>query len=466
MIADRSLLLRIWLDLGGTAEQLRLVAPPDTAVPLPARSDVAELARASTTAAGLAAAAFAAESGGEGLPGEDRAVAQVLAQVRVEPRRVAVAYSSERHLLIDGAAPRVWSAYSGFVRSADGWIRSHGNYPHHAAAIARAFALDSTEDAERFRAAVRALPGAAAVRAIVDEGGIAGEVLPERPEQDAVLRGAPLLRLQRLGGAAPREPIPAEPRAPLRGLRILDLTRVIAGPVATRTLALLGAEVLRIDPPTLPELEFQHFDTGHGKRSALLDARLPAGREQLDELLSRADAVVLGYRPAALARLGLTPAALARRHPGLVIAQLAAWGFGRADADRAGFDSIVQAVTGIARLESADGAGPGALPAQALDHSAGYLLAAATVRLLARQRREGGSWLATTSLRRIAAELLGLPRSAEPVPVEEFDPAPQLQHFTVQGRPLTTTAPAIVLPGGELAYAAPRPWGGDDAAWR
>lgn len=166
---------------------------------------------------------------------------------------------------------------------------------------------------------------------------------------------------------------------------MLDLTRVIAGPVATRTLALLGADVLRVDDPGLPEIAAQHLDNGMGKRSALLDLRKDEDREVFDTLLEEADVVVTGYRPHALDRFGLTPEELAQRRPGIVIATLDAWGSAGPWRDFRGFDSIVQAATGISMLTSPDDTKPGALPAQALDHASGYLLAAGVLIALSRQ---------------------------------------------------------------------------------
>ncbi len=147
----------------------------------------------------------------------------------------------------------------------------------------------------------------------------------------------------------------------------------------------------------------------------------------------------------------------------MVVVRHSAWG----DPDRRGFDSLVQAESGIAWIESADGSAPGALPAQALDHSAGYLLAAAAITLLDRRAREGGSGLAEPSLRSNAPELLGLPRTAEPGPAASVpDPVPHLQEFEVGGHRVTTTAPAISWEGGPAAFAAPRPWGLDEPEWR
>ncbi|MYR04306.1 CoA transferase, partial [Streptomyces sp. SID6139] len=197
-------------------------------------------------------------------------------------------------------------------------------------------------------------------------------------EQAALVAARPLVERATLGTAPVRALPPldaaAAPLLPAAGVRVLDLTRVLAGPVATRTLALLGADVLRLDAPWLPELPDQHAETGLGKRSATLD--LATRRDAFEELLAEADVVVTGYRPGALDRFGLSPEALAERHPALVVAQVSAWGAYGPWGGRRGFDSLVQAATGIAVTEGS-AREPGALPAQALDHGTGYLLAAA-----------------------------------------------------------------------------------------
>lgn len=368
----------------------------------------------------------------------------------LDPERIALAYRSDRVLAVDGVAPDVWSPLSGFWRSRDGWVRTHANYPHHRLRLLTA--LDVTDDPHDLSRAFAERSSAEAVAAITAARGLAVEVAPEDPTHDEALRRHPLIDVQHLPGrSAARDKSGSD----LQGVRVLDLTRVIAGPVCTRSLALLGADVLRIDPPHLPEIEWQHLDTGHGKRSALLDAR----SSPMTELLEQADVVVLGYRPSSLERAGLSSASLAERHPGLIVAQLSAWGD---DApDRAGFDSLVQAESGIAMIESPDGDRPGALPAQALDHSAGYLLAASIVSLLARRHDRSGSWITRTSLRRVAAELLGMPRSDTADAVDEVDPRAHTVDFEVGGRILTTVRP--VLPG--LEFRPPHPWGADQPRW-
>ncbi len=410
-------------------------AAPSHPVPLPSRLATAGLAWASVTAVTSLA----------GIP------------LSPDPERIALAYRSDRLLTVDGTPPDVWSGYSGFWRATDGWIRTHGNYPHHAAALLAGVDLSAGARADDLRAAFGDRTVHDAIGAITRAGGLAVAVRPEHPEVDRRLREQPLLSVTRLGPGArlrlPRTDLSVQ--RPLAGIRVLDLTRVIAGPVCTRTLALLGADVLRVDPPHRAEPEWQHFDTGHGKRSTVLDA----ATDDFRTLLAGADVVVLGYRPGALERLGLSPAQLAERHPGLVIAQLSAWGLDHPHL--AGFDSLVQAESGIAMIESRDGVTPGALPAQALDHSAGYLLAASIVALVERRRREGGTWWVHTSLRRIAAELLGMPRTRDPQPEQPFETSAHSARFRVGVHDVTTARPA--LPG--LEFSAPRPWGADPPRW-
>ncbi|WP_260857217.1 CoA transferase [Microbacterium sp. 1.5R] len=431
--AASALLDRVWEDLdirpAGAADHLATAG----AVPLPSRLATSELAWSSVRAAGLLG----------GIPAPP------------DPGRVAVAYRSERVLTIDRIAPSVWAPLSGFWRTRDGWVRTHANYPHHEAALLHALDLSAGATASTLEAVAGERSSDDLITAIVGAGGLAVTVSPERPDHDRVLRDTPLLELHRIPGPPAHGRLDGSDAQPLRGIRVLDLTRVIAGPVCTRTLALLGADVLRVDPPELSEPEWLHLDTGHGKRSVVLDART----ERFHDLAARADVVVLGYRPSSLARLGITPEALLSQHPSLVVAALSAWGHDRPE--RAGFDSLVQAESGIAIVESADGLRPGVLPAQALDHSAGYLLAAAVVAALRRRDGEGGGWTVRTSLRRIAAELLGMPRGDEPQAPREIDTAAHVSTFDVDGRRVTTARPA--LPG--LEFTPPRRWGRDQPRW-
>ena len=422
------------LDLDGSA--LSAASAAQVSVPLPAFLPIDDLAWASVLVAG------AALSGAEIR--------------RPQPERVAAAYRSDRHLRIAGAAPDVWSPLSRFWPASGGWVRTHGNYAHHALALRAGLGLSTDASPAAVGAALGRLTPDLAASRISAAGGLCVPVRREHPEADEALRALPLVAVSPAGDA-PRRQTAAAPSSPLRGIRVLDFTRVIAGPVATRTLALAGADVLRIDPPHRPEFTWQHLDTGHGKRSALLDVATHAAR--LESLLAAADVVVLGYRPDGLRRLGLSPDALSRRHPHLVVAQLTAW---TGDESRRGFDSLVQADSGVSWIESVDGVTPGALPAQALDHSAGYLLAAGIATALRHRADIGGGWHVSTSLRRVAAELLGMPRHA---PAGTLAEVAATQTFTVDGTELTTVLPAVTWPDAPDRFAAPRAWGSDQAEW-
>jgi len=240
--------------------------------------------------------------------------------------------------------------------------------------------------------------------------------------------------------------------------------------------------VLRLDPPDRPELTMQTYDGLLAKRSALLDFGAADGHDRLHELLSGADVLVHGYRPHALDRFGLDPQALAERHPGLVVVSLSAWGSRGPWGGRRGFDSIVQAASGIAMAESPDGERPGALPCQLLDHGTGYLCAAAALQALARQSARGGTEFRALSLARTAHWLLGQPRTTLP---RETLPRETLPRVTAAAPPsgeddgqawLTTLDSAAgpvtaVLPPGQLddeALTWPRTlsrYGGDEPAW-
>ncbi|MFF9003776.1 CoA transferase [Streptomyces achromogenes] len=454
-------LMYAWSSLGGDPARLsRLTTVPREGV-LTARLPVRELARACVGACGLAAAELAARRAG---------LAEVPA-VRVDDGAVAAAFHSERLLRVDGRAPVSFAPLSRFWRTADGWVRTHANYPHHRARLLGALGLPGDASAERVAGRLAGLPAVEVEETVGAAGGLAVALrTPERwraHEQAAEVVARPLVERGRLGTAPPRAFPPLDPGAaavlPAAGLRVLDLTRVLAGPVATRTLALLGADVLRVDAPWLPELPDQHADTGFGKRSAALD--LGTGRDVLEDLLSTADVVVTGYRPGALDRFGLSPEELGARHPGLVVAQVSAWGAYGPWRGRRGFDSLVQVATGIAVTEGTAGE-PGALPAQALDHGTGYLLAAAVLRALTEQSYDGGSRLVRLALARTAHWLTTGIRP-EPAGGESY-PGPDAwlaETGGVLGR-LRYARPAVSFTGGPADWARPPvPWGSSPARW-
>ncbi|MDX3579698.1 MULTISPECIES: CoA transferase [unclassified Streptomyces] len=462
-----------WSELGGDPALLARVTTVVREGGLPSRLPVRQLARACVGACALAAAELGARRAG--LPEAP--------EVRVDDGAVAAAFVSERQTLVDDRAPVLFAPLSRFWRTADGWVRTHANYPHHRERLLRALGLpaDGYRD-DGGPAAVEAVLAGRRAQDVEDAvhaaGGLAFALrTPEQwaaHEQAAAIAERPLVERRTLDGARARAlaPVDGGPLLPAAGVRVLDLTRVLAGPVATRTLALLGADVLRLDAPGLPELPDQHADTGFGKRSALLD--LATDRRTFEELLATADVVVTGYRPGALDRFGLSPEALAERRPGVVVAQVSAWGAYGPWGGRRGFDSLVQAATGIAALEGS-AEQPGALPAQALDHGTGYLLAAGVLRALTERSADGGARLVRLALARTAAWLTAGGRAGVEAEPERdvrrtgdgrLDPTPWLARTDSPLGPLRYALPPVRFAGGPTDWARPPGrWGADPARW-
>ncbi|MGW4437140.1 CoA transferase [Streptomyces sp. NPDC004596] len=452
-----------WSALGGDPALLSRVSVVEREGALPARLPVLRLARACVGVCALAAAELGARRAG---------LARV-PRAEVDDGAVAAAFHSERLLRVDGRAPVAFAPLSRFWPTADGWVRTHANYPHHRVRLLRALGLPEDAAVARAEARIAERSALEVEDTVHHAGGLAVALRTPREwaahGQAAEMAARPLVERERLDASPARVPRPLDPAAarllPADGLRVVDLTRVLAGPVATRTLALLGADVLRLDHPRSPELPDLHADTGFGKRSATLD--LTTGRDALEELLAAADVVVTGYRPGALDRFGLSPEALAERHPGLVVAQVSAWGAYGPWAGRRGFDSLVQAAAGIAVTEGSAGR-PGALPAQALDHGTGYLLAAGVLRALTEQSYDGGGRLVRTALARTAHWLTeGIPPgpAAGGGPAYEGPDAWLAETAGPLGR-LRHALPPVSFTGGPAGWTRPpAPWGADPARW-
>lgn len=440
-----------WSALGGRSDLTQKVSYLGAGAVLPSRLPVRELARASVGSASLAAAELLALRNGVPVPA-----------VRVDEAAVATAFISERHLRINGQTPTSFAPLSRFWRTADGWVRTHANYPHHRARLLRALGMtDTGRDEAHVDQVAKELAAREALEiqeTVYAAGGLAVAVASAPAPA-----GLPLIEAARIGEGGPRSLAPAS--LPAEGVRVLDFTRTISGPVATRTLALLGADVLRVDAPWLQEDPDAHADTGPGKRSTLLDLTTPVGRRALEDLLAEADVVVTGYRPGALDRHGLGPAALLARRPGLTVAQLCAWGWSGPWSERRGFDSLVQAGTGIAAIEATDDGRPGVLPAQALDHATGYLLAAAVLRALSERLTDGGGRHLRLSLAGTASWLLhGI--DATPAEGGGYDPGPWLTETPSSYGLLSHALPPIHYDGAPGNWKqAPTPWGSDLPKW-
>jgi crotonobetainyl-CoA:carnitine CoA-transferase CaiB-like acyl-CoA transferase len=359
---------------------------------LPSSFAVGTAARVTVAASALAAATLWQHRGGRRQT------------VSVDMRHAAIEFLSEHFARLEGEEPEdPWDRIAGTYQTGDGrWVRLHTNFPHHRAGILRILGCDY--DKQAVATALRSWTAfdfedaaaennlcATAMRSFAEWGA--------HPHGQAVMT-QPVVKITRIGDAPPSG-LPQADR-PLSGVRVLDLTRVIAGPVCGRTLAAHGAEVMNIASPNIPNLPRLVVDTGRGKLTAHLELRDKTGNERLRELLSESDIFVQGYRPGGLADLGFSPEDAARIRPGIIYVSLSAYGHAGPWSGRRGFDSITQTASGInhAEAQAAGQTAPKPLPCQALDHGSGYLLAFGALTALMRRMQEGGSWHVQVSLAR------------------------------------------------------------------
>lgn len=415
-------------------------------------------AQVTIAAAGLAAAALHAARGA------------AMQGVAVDLRHAAVEFRSERHLRRGDDAPRdPWDPIAGLYPTRDGFVRLHTNFPHHRNAVLAVLGCTNTREAVAAALAQRdSVPfetEATARGCCVSAFRTHAQWL-DHPQADA-LAAQPLVAIERIG-AAPPTPLPPAAARPLAGFRVLDLTRVIAGPVAGRTLAAHGADVLHVTAPHLPSIETLVMDTGRGKRCAALDLRTDGGR--FAALVGEADAMLRSYREGALAGLGFSDERLAALRPGIVIGHLSAYGVTGPWGGKRGFDSLTQTSTGI-NADEADAAGeatPRVLPCQALDHASGYLLALGVMAAWIRRATEGGSWRVRVSLARTGMWLRSLGRidgfsAVEPT---QADIADLLETHPSGFGPLTAVRHAAILADTPAFEALPAmPLGSHPAEW-
>jgi crotonobetainyl-CoA:carnitine CoA-transferase CaiB-like acyl-CoA transferase len=412
MQTPRAILADLWTSIGGDASALDRVTLTGEEPQLPSSFRVAAAAQTS-----IAAAAMAAANIWQLRSGQPQDIA-------VDMRHAVVECRSERYLRVDGKPPGpAWDVIAGVYKTGDGrFVRLHTNFPHHRDAVCKV--LDCKPERDAVQAALMRWDGESFETAAYDAGGVVAMMRP-REEWSATpharaLAGLPLISIEKIGDAAPK-PWPAGDR-PLSGLRVLDLSRVIAGPVAGRTLAVHGADVMLISSPNLPAIRWLTIDNGRGKLTSFADLKTEQGREVLRGLLAEADIFSQGYRPAAIAALGFSPQDAARISPGIVYVSLSAYGHAGPWAGRRGFDSLVQTSTGFNHAEgqAAGADGPKELPMAMLDHATGYLMAFGAMMAKARQSHEGGSWHVQVSLARTGNWLWSLGRVADGFSTEDL----------------------------------------------
>lgn len=382
----RAAVAALWADAGLDVDALARLTLTGADPALPSSFAVGAAAQAS-----LGAAALAATEIGRARNGTVQSVAVDIGAAAAECRG---------WFSLDGRVPDIWDKLSGLYRCRDGWVRVHANFAHHRDGALRLLGLPPGRDTPRAAAeAVLRERSAFEFEQVAADAGLVVAALRTFDEWDAhpqarAVASLPLIAWERIGDAPPRRPPPlAGDARPLAGLRVLDLTRILAGPVAGRTLAAYGADVMLVNSPALPNIE-SIAETSRGKLSCHAELREAAGRDALRALLADADVMIQGYRPGGLAALGFGPEDAARARPGIVYLSLSAYGHTGPWCSRRGFDSLVQTATGFNDAERAAAGedSPRALPMQVLDYASGFLMAFAAQAALRRQWREGGSW--------------------------------------------------------------------------
>jgi len=461
MQTPRDILADLWTSTGGDPSALDAVTLTGEEPQLPSSFRVAAAAQVSIAASALVAAEIWKLRSAQSQ------------SVSVDMRHAAVECRSERYLRVDGQSPPpTWDAIAGVYKTGDQrFVRLHTNFPHHRAAVCKVLDCKPERaevqarlmqwEGEAFETAAYAAAGVVALMRSFDEWS-------DLPQAKALAELPPIV-IEKIGAAAPK-PWPAG-NQPLAGIRVLDLSRVIAGPVAGRALAAHGADVMLVSGPDLPAIPWLVIDTGRGKFSCALDLKGEAGRAGLRDLLREADIFSQGYRPRALGSLGFSPEQVARISPGIVYVSLSAYGHTGSWAGRRGFDSLVQTATGFNHAEgqAAGLDGPKELPAQMLDHATGYLMAFGAMMARARQSREGGSWHVRVSLAQTGRWLWNLGRIADGLKTDDLTAEivrPLLEESSSGFGPLRAVSHAALLSKTPAFWTRPAmPLGSHPPQW-
>jgi crotonobetainyl-CoA:carnitine CoA-transferase CaiB-like acyl-CoA transferase len=420
------------------------------------RFAAADAAAAALGATGVAAAALAGSRGA----------------VRVDRRRAEASLLSFALQRFDDPsrapeqrlAPEQRSPVAGFHATRDGRIvYLHAGFPHNTRGLLELLGVDDRRDA--VVAAVRRRAGRELEDAI-GAAGLCGALVRDPSEWDAsdagrTLAARPVVEIIQVGDSEP-VPLPARSDRPLDGVRVLDLTRVLAGPTCARTLAMYGADAIRIGARDLPSIPLFVADTGLGKRAAFVDLKTDAGRATLRDLVAQCDVFSQGYRSGALERLGFGVADVVAQRRGIVYVSINCYGHEGVWRPRPGWEQLAQTVTGMAHAHGRDMHAvddrPELLPAAVNDYTTGYLAAYGAIVALLRRAQVGGSYWVRMSLARTAmwVRSLGVADSLPDVlPLGDDELAAMRSRVDTAWGPLEHLAPAVSVDGIALGWRSP-----------
>ncbi|PYI17231.1 beta-N-acetylglucosaminidase [Aspergillus violaceofuscus CBS 115571] len=464
----------LWNTLGLPAESPNQLELPGQGLGLPSSFKVAHLAQASIGLSALLAAQIYALRSGSAVPG-----------VSVPLQHAAIEFKSERLYTLDGKpAPSPWGPIGGLHKTADGYVRVHDSFPNHRDG-AKAL-VGCPPDADRAQLGSRIASWRSVdLEAAAFDAKLVISALRSYSEWDVLPQARAIsdfpITLRKLCDGPvglPATMSSANPDKCLRGLRVLELSRVIAAPLSGKTLAAHGADVLWVTSPNLPDLPTMDRDFGRGKRTVQLDLTAEADRAELDRLLTDAHVFTQGFCPGGVAQRGYSPEALAQRfqHRNIICANMSAYGPEGPWANKRGFDSLVQTCSGMNVSEAEHfGAGEAArpTPCQALDHAGGYFLAAGIQAALYKQATEGGSWQVDVSLAGVMKYLRSLGQFEGRSGFETADyqcttdvPEEFLETRETEFGPMIAVRHSAAIDGVTVGWdVMPKPLGSDKKAW-
>lgn len=390
----------IWKGLDLPADSLKSVALPVNNKPaLPSSYKIGPLAQSAIALTALAAAQIhAVRNGLSKVP-----------RVDVPLEHATVEFKSERLYVIDGKpTPSPWGPIGGLHKTSDGHVRVHDSFPNHANGILELAGLPTGSTRQQLSEKLAQWSAVDLENAATVEGKLATYALRSYGQWDQLAQSKAIsdfpIDVHQISSAGPKGLPPRMASGnskPLQGLRVVEMSRVIAAPLCGKTLAAYGADVIWVTSPSLPDLPTMDRDLGRGKRTVHLDIDNPDDKERLLELIRTADVFVQGFRPGALAARGLGEEDLVGLNPSLVLANMSAFGPRGPWAGRRGYDSLVQTCSGMNVSEAehaAMGEAARPTPCQALDHAGGYWLAAGLMAALYKRAARGGAWRVDVSL--------------------------------------------------------------------
>ncbi len=419
---------------------------------------IGEVAAVALALAGASAAGLARRVGGDPGP------------VRVSVAEAAASTIGFAVMRVDGASMSRTNAANPWVgryRCADGrWIHLHGGFPPLVARLAEVLDLTVDSDGDAIAASTARWESAALEDAVAARDGCAAIIRTEEewrahPQGQVVSSLATVVQHER--GVAESRWTPS-PHRPLDGLRVLDLTRVLAGPTCGRTLAAFGADVLHVRGPQVPVVPAFVVDTGHGKRQAFADLTDPGERAQLRQVALDADVVVQGWRPGVVARFGLDEEALRSDGFAGAYGSVCAYGHDGPWSGRAGWEQLAQSTSGLC-LDPLGVDAPTMLPSAATDYTTGFALAAGVMAALDATLTDGAARRIEASLCQTAAWILRVGRLVD----DSTSPSgfvPELLRSDTDFGVVEHLGPCVTVEGLDVGWSRPTaPLGQGALSW-